>query len=322
MNNLFDRSADQEFTWESKHIKYFLSQKNLGRAKVKKIIEVNPDINQWDKEYVIGQLGTGMAFQLLPDEIPEIAPLNDDEVINFKDKRFPENLKNMKKDPPLLLWYKGNLNVGKAVAVVGSRNIIPETKEVVDSFVNIACNKGFNIVSGLAHGVDEQAHKVALENNSKTVAILPSSLDNILPDTNKNLAYEIVENGGLLLTEYEPGSPKKPENSNYISRNRLQAGLSDAVFIAQSGIPGGTMTTAKHAIDNEIKLIVYLSKNMSEEYKGNQFLTDKVSENFDFSVMKFTKEQIDNLKNKDSIADYILSNDMDSITETIKIIQN
>jgi len=307
MNNLFDRSADQEFTWESKHIKYFLSQKNLGRAKVKKLIEVNPDINQWDKEYVVGQLGTDMAFQLLPEEIPEIAPLDDDEVINFKDKRFPENLKNMKKDPPLLLWYKGNLNVGKGIAVVGSRNIIPETKEIVDSFVNIACNEGFNIVSGLAHGVDEQAHKVALENNSKTVAILPSSLDNILPHTNKNLAYEIVENGGLLLTEYEPGSPKKPENSNYLSRNRLQAGLSYAVFIAQSGIPGGTMTTAKHAIDNEIALIVYLSENMSEEYKGNKFLTDTVDENFDYSQFKLTNEQREKISVKKKIADYVLS---------------
>jgi len=307
MSNLFDRSAEQEFTWESKHIKYFLSQKNLGRAKVKKIIEVNPDINQWDKEYVIGQLGTDMAFQLLPEEIPEIAPLEDDEVINFKDKRFPENLKNMKKDPPLLLWYKGNLNVGKGVAVVGSRNIIPETKKIVDSFVNIACNEGFNIVSGLAHGVDEQAHKVALENNSKTVAILPSSLDNILPHANKNLAYEIVENGGLLLTEYEPGSPKKPENSNYISRNRLQAGLSDAVFIAQSGIPGGTMTTAKHAIDNEISLIVYLSQNMSEEYKGNKFLTDTVDENFDYSQFKLTNNQREKIFVKKKIADYVLT---------------
>ena len=307
MSNLFDRSAEQEFTWESKHIKYFLSQKNLGRAKVKKIIEVNPDINQWDKEYVIGQLGTDMAFQLLPEEIPEIAPLDDDEVINFKDKRFPENLKNMKKDPPLLLWYKGNLNVGKGVAVVGSRNIIPETKKIVDSFVNIACNEGFNIVSGLAHGVDEQAHKVALENNSKTVAILPSSLDNILPHANKNLAYEIVENGGLLLTEYEPGSPKKPENSNYISRNRLQAGLSDAVFIAQSGIPGGTMTTAKHAIDNEISLIVYLSQNMSEEYKGNKFLTDTVDENFDYSQFKLTNNQREKIFVKKKIADYVLT---------------
>ena len=317
MNNLFDRSADQEFTWESKHIKYFLSQKNLGRAKVKKIIEVNPDINQWDKEYVVGQLGTDMAFQLLPEEIPEIAPLEDAEVINFKDKRFPENLKNMKKDPPLLLWYKGNLNVGKGVAVVGSRNIIPETKEIVDSFVNIACNEGFNIVSGLAHGVDEQAHKVALENNSKTVAILPSSLDNILPHTNKNLAYEIVENGGLLLTEYEPGSPKKPEKSNYISRNRLQAGLSDAVFIAQSGIPGGTMTTAKHAIDNEVKLIVYISKNISEEYLGNKYLTDLINSDFDFSKLKFNKEQIKHLLNKKQIADFTLDSEFFELKEIL-----
>ena len=263
MDNLFDRSAQQEFTWQSKHIKFFLNLKGVGPSAVEKIIEINPDIEQWDREYVAGQSSNYEKFSaLLPEVIPELDNLDDSMVINFKDNDFPENLKNMKKDKPLLLWYKGNLNVGKSIAVVGSRNMIPETAKIVNEFVEKACEQDYNIISGLAIGVDTEAHKAALKNNSKTVAILPSSLDNIVPSQNKELANEILDKDGLLLSEYPLGSPKKPEASNYIKRNRLQAGIADAVFIAQSGIPGGTMTTANHSIVNETKLIVYKPENM------------------------------------------------------------
>lgn len=319
--NLFDRSLEQEFTWESKHIKYFLSLQDIGPSATEKIIEINPDIDQWDRDYVAGQTSNYQKFSvLLPEEIPELEDLDEDMVINFKDKNFPENLKYMKKDKPLLLWYKGNLNIGKSIAVVGSRNMIPETAKIVDDFVERACEEDFNIISGLAIGVDTQAHKAALKNNAKTVAILPNSLDNIVPSQNKDLAYEIVQKDGLLLSEYPIGSPKKPEPSNYIQRNRLQAGISDAVFIAQSGIPGGTMTTAKHAVDNEKKLIVYLSKNMSEEYQGNKYLTDKLDENYDFSAMKFNKSQIEMLMEKDTISDQVLVAEKNDILKILNSI--
>lgn len=316
--NLFDRSSEQEFTWDSKHIKYFLSLKNIGPSAVEKIIEINPDVYQWDKEYVAGQSTNYDKFSsLLPNEIPELEDLDHEMVINFKDSNFPLNLKNMKKDKPLLLWYKGNLNVGKSIAVVGSRNMLPETAKIVNEFVEIACGRGFSIISGLAIGVDTQAHEATLKNNSKTVAILPSSLDNILPLSNKQLAHDIVENGGLVLSEYPIGSPKKPENSNYIRRNRLQAGLANATFIAQSGIPGGTMSTAKHAIDNEKELIVYLSNNTSEEYRGNKYLSDKIDKYFDFSIFKLTKEQRVMLEGKESIANYIFKS-TDELESLIK----
>ena len=320
--NLFDRSLEQKFTWQSKHIKYFLSLKDIGPSATEKIIEINPDIDQWDRDYVAGQTSNYQKFSvLLPEEIPELEDLDEDMVINFKDKNFPENLKYMKKDKPLLLWYKGNLNIGKSIAVVGSRNMIPETAKIVDDFVERACEEDFNIISGLAIGVDTQAHKAALKNNAKTVAILPNSLDNIVPSQNKDLAYEIIEKDGLLLSEYPIGSPKKPEPRNYIQRNRLQAGISDAVFIAQSGIPGGTMTTAKHAIDNGKKLIVYLSKNISQEYLGNKYLTDTLSKNYDFSAMKFNKSQIEVLITKETIADKVLISGKNEIQEILNFIQ-
>jgi len=314
--SIFDRSFEQKFTWQSKHIKFFLELPNIGLATVEKIIEVNPDIDQWDRDYVASQFPNyEKSKMLLPEEIPKLQNLDETIVMNYKEDRFPQILKEMTKDKPLLLWFKGNVSNQEGVAVVGSRKIIPETSEIVNSFIKQLSDLHVSIVSGLANGVDELAHLAALENNLKTIAVLPSSLDNILPKSNTNLAHEIVENGGLIVTEYGPGSPRKPENSNYISRNRIQAGLSDLIFVAQSSIPGGTMTTAKFALDYQKKLSVYKSSsNLDiEEYKGNKYLLQAINEKFDFSVLKFTKKQISVLKEKKSLADFSIPEDLEEI---------
>lgn len=314
--SIFDRSFEQKFTWQSKHIKFFLELPNIGLATVEKIIEVNPDIDQWDRDYVASQFPNyEKSKMLLPEEIPKLQNLDETIVMNYKEDRFPQILKEMTKDKPLLLWFKGNVSNQEGVAVVGSRKIIPETSEIVNSFIKQLSDLHVSIVSGLANGVDALAHLAALENNLKTIAVLPSSLDNILPKSNTNLAHEIVENGGLIVTEYGPGSPRKPENSNYISRNRIQAGLSDLIFVAQSSIPGGTMTTAKFGLDYQKKLSVYKSSsNLDiEEYKGNKYLLQAINEKFDFSVLKFTKKQISVLKEKKSLADFSIPEDLEEI---------
>lgn len=308
--SIFDKSGEQEFTWQSKHIKYFLSLKNIGPATLEEIINLNPDINLWNKNYFELILSNFHEVKdYLPDSIPNLENLDDEVVINFRDPRFPDAFKNMKRNKPLLLWFKGSLSLEKSIAVVGSRNIIPETSEVVDSFTKNATDNEFAIVSGLANGVDERAHIAALNNNAKTVAILPSSLDNILPQSNRNLAFEILENGGLLLSEYEPGSPKVPHKGNYIARNRLQAGLSDAVFVAQTGLSGGTMSTVKHSIDNQKKLIVYSSKNDFQEYKGNMYLTSNLEDEIEHKkILDITEKQKEYFLNeKRIISDFIIN---------------
>jgi len=325
MKNFFDRSSEQEYTWKSKHINYFLKLKDIGPSTVEKIIAINPDIELWEKEYVASQLPNYEKFMtLLPEEIPTVEDFDDETVVNFKEDHFPEQLKKMKKDKPLLLWYKGNLDIKNGLGIVGSRNIIPETKDFVKNFVESLKGYDQNIVSGLANGVDEASHIAALENNLKTTAVLPSSLDNILPYSNKNLAYEIVENGGLVLTEYEPGSPRKPENSNYIARNRIQAALSEVVVVGQSSIPGGTMATAKFTLEYQKKLAVYSSSNNLdiEEYKGNKYLLSSIDSDFDFSILKFTKKQIEVLKTKKSLADFSVSENLEEIQSVLSAYLN
>lgn len=314
--SIFDLNNEHEFTWKSKHIKFFLDLPNIGPNTVEKIIEILPDISQWDKEFVASMSSNYEKFKrLLPNKIPNLEDLDEEMVMNFKEDRFPKALKQMPKDRPLLLWYKGNLNIETGVAVVGSRNILIETKKVVQEFIENFRNTNVSIVSGLAKGVDEEAHLAALKNKIQTIAVLPSSLDNILPSSNSTLAYEIVDNGGLLVSEYAPGSPRKPENSNYIARNRLQAGFSDLVFVAQSSIPGGTMSTAKFALEYFKKLAVYKSNQNinTEEYKGNKYLLEEIDQNFNFKILKFTKKYIEILKQKQSLADYSVTEDLDEI---------
>jgi len=318
--SIFDRSFEQEFTWKSKHIKFFLELPFLGLSTVEKIIDVNPDINQWDRDYVASQFSNYEKLKkLLPEEIPTIQDLDETIVMNYKEDRFPNVLKDMTKDKPLLLWFKGNVDNQQGVAVVGSRKIIPETNEIVKGFIKQLRDLPISIVSGLAKGVDELAHLTALENNLKTIAVLPSSLDNILPKSNINLAHEIVQNGGLIITEYGPDTPRRPENSHYISRNRIQAGLSDLIFIAQSSIPGGTMSTAKFALAYKKILSVYKSSsNLNiEEYKGNKYLLKGINEKFDFSILKFTKNQINVFKNKKSLADFSVPEDLEEVKKAL-----
>ena len=123
--------------------------------------------------------------------IPVLNEFNDEHVITFLDKDYPDILHSMGVDKPLMLWYNGNLNIGKSIAVIGSRDIHPKTIEITKLFTTIAVDKGFNIVSGLALGTDTVGHKTAVDNSSKTTVILPGPLDTITPSENKELVTKV-----------------------------------------------------------------------------------------------------------------------------------
>ena len=163
-----------------------------------------------------------------------------DGVVALGDTDFPEFRGNVKPaDRPFALFYKGNLNLLKKnnlnVAVIGVLN--PDEKvELSEKIVTAEILKqGATIVSGLALGCDTIAHKTALENDGKTVAILPSVLNKIIPKENNSLAEDIVSKGGLLVSEYyeEPKS-KNDMASRFVVRDRLQALFSDAILMVAS----------------------------------------------------------------------------------------
>lgn len=159
------------------------------------------------------------------------------------DKNYPQRLLNCY-DSPVMLYYKGNadLNQSKIVAIVGTRNNNEYGKAICEKLVEDLAVANILIVSGLAFGIDSIAHRSALKNDLKTVAVLAHGLDRIYPTQNKSLAKEIIEHGGLV-TDFR--SKTNPDKQNFPKRNRIVAGISDAIVVVETGIKGGSLITAE-----------------------------------------------------------------------------
>lgn len=161
-------------------------------------------------------------------------------IIALGDNDFPDIRGSVKNsDKPVVLFYKGNIELLKTdnhnVAVIGLLNPDDEIVERERDVVSELVKNGATIVSGLAVGCDTVAHKETLRLKGKTVAILPSSLDNVLPNENRELAETIVNQGGLLVTEYHRDASSRMELiGRYQERDRLQALFSDTVVLSAS----------------------------------------------------------------------------------------
>lgn len=158
---------------------------------------------------------------------------------------YPKRLLNCY-DSPVLLYYRGNadLNAEKIISVVGTRTHSDYGKQVCEKLVEELKEENILIVSGLAFGIDTIAHKTALKNKLPTVAVLAHGLDRIYPHQNKALAKQITEDGGLL-TDFTSGT--NPDKQNFPKRNRIVAGICDALIVIESGKKGGSLITAELA---------------------------------------------------------------------------
>lgn len=188
-----------------------------------------------------------------------INQLNDsiDGLVAIGDPYFPQFRGNAKSaDKPFAIFYKGDISLldksNLNIAVIGVLN--PDEKiELTERIVTSAIiGFGATIVSGLALGCDTIAHKTALEESAKTIAILPSPLNGILPKENTDLAETIVDNGGLLISEYYDAPKSKNDMiSRFVVRDRLQALFSDAVLLSASYAPNnqGNDCGSRHAME-------------------------------------------------------------------------
>lgn len=162
-------------------------------------------------------------------------------------ENYPKQLLGLDKPPPLL-FCKGNLKLLKctsAIAVVGTRENTRRGELIANKTVEAFGKLGYSIVSGLALGIDTIAHRAALEVNAPTIAVLVD-LIGISPASNRALADEILANGGLWIAENPPGTKAIP--AFFAKRDRIQAGLSMAVFAIETSIDGGTMHAVNAAI--------------------------------------------------------------------------
>ncbi len=167
-------------------------------------------------------------------------------VLTYGSSDYPVQLNSLS-DPPALLFCKGNHDLirdPKSIAVVGTRNNTPLGEKIAYKTVEHFSKEGFCIVSGLALGIDAVAHHSALDHRGKTVAVLVD-LISISPSNHRDLAEQILRQGGLLVSENPPGTQVIP--ALFAKRDRIQAGLALAVFAIETSIDGGTMHAVKAA---------------------------------------------------------------------------
>jgi DNA processing protein len=160
------------------------------------------------------------------------------------DAGYPQRLLHCY-DPPTLLFYRGkaDLNASHIVSVIGTRSNTGYGKIITEKLISELAGWQVLVISGLAFGIDAMAHKAAMKNNLSTIGVLAHGLDALYPSEHTGLAREMIKNGGGLLTEFRSGS--KPDKHHFPSRNRIVAGLSDAIVVVETGIKGGSMITAE-----------------------------------------------------------------------------
>jgi DNA processing protein len=166
------------------------------------------------------------------------------------DNCYPDSLNFISKPPKQLFWM-GNepsnwLDLPK-VAIVGSRKITPYGKDVTNRLATALAQAGVAILSGLAFGVDAMAHEATVKASGMAIAVLPTSLDNIQPVSNRQLASKILETKGTLITEYPNGS--FVSKVNFIERNRIVSGLCDVLLITEAAVNSGSLHTARFALE-------------------------------------------------------------------------
>lgn len=172
---------------------------------------------------------------------------NNLQLLFFTSPEYPERLTHCI-DAPILLYVKGNsnLNYKKVVSIIGTRNGTPQGYEACNQFVKDLSAKFSDVlvVSGLAYGIDICAHRAALNNGVPTAAVLAHGLDRIYPAMHRKTAIDMLD-AGALVTEFPSGTV--PERFNFVRRNRIVAGLSDALVVIESASKGGSLITAEIA---------------------------------------------------------------------------
>jgi DNA processing protein len=174
----------------------------------------------------------------------EYVTKNDIKTFFYLDNDYPYRLRNCD-DSPVTFYLKGlcDLNASKMLSVVGTRNATPRGKELCEKIIGglAGGHPDLIIVSGLAYGIDIASHKAALSGHLQTVGVLAHGLKTIYPSVHGSTAREIISNGALV-TDFLSGA--LPERNNFLKRNRIIAGLSDATLVVESGIKGGALITA------------------------------------------------------------------------------
>lgn len=193
----------------------------------------------------------------------------------FTDENYPHRLTHCD-DAPLMLYLKGKmmLEQTKVLGVVGTRRPTQEGKWQCEQLIQQLSDHypDVVIVSGLAYGVDICAHRAAVKNNLATYGVLAHGLDRIYPGMHRQTATQMLQNGGVVTEFLSETNPDKP---NFVRRNRIVAGLCDAVIVVESGIKGGALITARIAQSYHRDVLAFPGSPLEEVAKGCNYLIKK-----------------------------------------------
>ncbi|KKQ68794.1 MAG: DNA protecting protein DprA [Candidatus Nealsonbacteria bacterium RIFCSPLOWO2_12_FULL_39_31] len=197
------------------------------------------------------------------------------EKITIDDKNYPADLKKIK-NPPKILYFRGEIKQNEPLfAVVGARNCSSYGKQATIDIAGNLAEAGLTIVSGLAPGIDSFAHWATIERGKRTIAVFGTGVDkqSIYPSENMRLAEKILETGGLLISEYPPGT--QGTRWTFPQRNRIISGLSLGVLVIEAKQRSGALITADCAFEQDRKVFALPGSIYSLNSKGPHFLIKK-----------------------------------------------
>ncbi|MCK5149702.1 DNA-protecting protein DprA [Candidatus Pacearchaeota archaeon] len=228
--------AEKILNLSNDEIAKILFSTQIHEESIKKFLENKSEFNSNPKEFI-------SRYNL---EVERIRKTFGVEIISFSDKEYPPQLKKIK-EIPLSLYVKGKLNFNyeKSVSIVGTRKLTIYAKKKVREMTSELVKKGFCIISGLARGIDTEAHTSTILAGGKTIAVLPY-INEIYPPENEPLSKEIIDSGGAIVSENCFFS-RQYNRSLFPQRNRMISGLSKGVFIVEGSRISGSLSQYNHA---------------------------------------------------------------------------
>lgn len=252
-------------------LRHLLSIEGLGPGKLHNLLNYFNDLDEIfeaSKEKIgnVDLIGKSLAMnirrkcdQKITDEsyFREIERLNElgTDIITCLDDEYPFPLKNIY-NPPVIIYVKGKLlkEDDTSVAIVGTRKPTSYGIRSAEIISGELASKGITIISGMARGIDSIAHKAALKNKGRTIAVIGSGMNVIYPSENKILFDHIVDSGAVI-SEFPLDT--KPDHQNFPQRNRVISGLSLATLVVETRKKGGAMQTANYAFDQNREVLQF-----------------------------------------------------------------
>lgn len=236
----------------------------LARTRLERVPGIGP--------YTAERVASFADFKRVERQL-EYLGKTDARVIRYHEPDYPQRLKR-NNDAPLLLYFRGNapLNPPRVVGVVGTRQCSEEGRGFTEKLVHDMKSLGCCVVSGLAYGIDIHAHRAAVHAGLCTVGVVAHGLDTLYPSRHIKTVQEMYNNGGML-TEYPIET--RPDRENFPSRNRIVAGMVDALIVIETAFKGGAMITAHLANGYNRDVFAIPGKVGDPRKEGNHFLIKK-----------------------------------------------